>query len=597
MRCRLRLDDNCNFKNPRYKFNRYFFIFIGGISLIKGIGASGGIAIGKAFIVSEHALKVEKQRIEDKAFEIERFRRCVKKAEEEIKNIIEVANKTLGAEEAEIFEAHLLILQDPEFLGTVEMKINSEGVNSEFALEETITMFVSVFEDMGIEYMMERAADVKDVGGRLMNLLLGVKPLAVGDIKDQCIIVKKDLTPSDTAQLNKEKVLGFVTGIGGRTSHTAIMARTLGIPAVVGLGTYMEEIKQGDLIILNGDDGEIIINPQEETLLKFKNLQQSQQEEKNQLMDLINEPAITLDGKGIELAGNIGSPEDARLALMQGAQGIGLFRTEFLYMDKDKLPSEEEQFNSYKEVLENMRGKGVIIRTLDIGGDKKLNYLPLTEELNPFLGCRALRLCLKEKHIFKTQLRALLRASVYGDLKIMFPMVSGVEEIVEVKKLLSEVKQELSQQGIGYRENIEIGIMIEIPSAAIISDLLAKEVDFFSIGTNDLIQYTIAVDRMNEEVSYLYNPLHPAISRLIKLVINNAHKEGKWVGICGEMASDLRAIPILIGMGIDELSMSAGSIPKVKNLIRNLNYEHCKIIAEKVLNLSSPKEIEEFLKK
>ncbi|MBP2023295.1 phosphotransferase system enzyme I (PtsI) [Clostridium punense] len=565
--------------------------------MIKGIGASGGIAIGKAFIVSEHALKVEKKRIEDKAFEIERFRRCVKKAEEEIKNIIEVASKTLGAEETEIFEAHLLILQDPEFLGTVEMKINSEGVNSEFALEETITMFVSVFEDMGIEYMMERAGDVKDVGGRLMNLLLGVKTLAVGDIKDQSIIVKKDLTPSDTAQLNKEKVLGFVTGIGGRTSHSAIMARTLGIPAVVGLGTYMEEIKQGDLIILNGDDGEIIINPQEETLLKFKNFQQSQQEEKNQLMALVNEPAITLDGKGIELAGNIGSPEDARLALMQGAQGIGLFRTEFLYMDKDKLPSEEEQFNSYKEVLENMRGKGVIIRTLDIGGDKKLNYLPLTEELNPFLGCRALRLCLKEKHIFKTQLRALLRASVYGNLKIMFPMVSGVEEIVEVKKLLREVKQELSQQGIGYRESIEIGIMIEIPSAAIISDLLAKEVDFFSIGTNDLIQYTIAVDRMNEDVSYLYNPLHPAILRLVKLVINNAHKEGKWVGICGEMASDLRAVQILIGMGIDELSMSAGSIPKVKDLIRNSNYEHCKIIVEKVLNLSSPEEIEECLKK
>lgn len=564
--------------------------------MIKGIGASGGIAIGKAFIVSEHALKVEKQRIEDKAFEIERLRQCVKKAEEEIKNIIEVANKTLGAEEAEIFEAHLLILQDPEFLGAVEMKINSEGVNSEFALEETIGMFVSLFEDMGIEYMVERAADVKDVGGRLMNLLLDVKTLALESIKEQCIIVKKDLTPSDTAQLNKEKVLGFVTGIGGRTSHSAIMARTLGIPAVVGVGISIEQIKDGDLIILNGDNGDIIINPQEEILSKFKNLQQSQQEEKNQLMALVSKPAITLDGRKVELAGNIGSSEDAKLALSQGAQAIGLFRTEFLYMDKDKLPSEEEQFNAYKEVLETMSGKGVIIRTLDIGGDKKLNYLPLKEELNPFLGCRALRLCLKEKQIFKTQLRALLRASIYGNLKIMFPMISGVEEIVKVKKLLCEVKQELSQQGIGYRENIEIGIMIEIPSAAIISDLLAKEVDFFSIGTNDLIQYTIAVDRMNEEVSYLYNPLHPAILRLIKLVINNAHKEGKFVGICGEMASDLGAIPILIGMGIDELSMSAGSIPKVKNLIRNSNYEHCKIISEKVLNLSSAEQIEEYLK-
>lgn len=564
--------------------------------MIKGIGASNGVAIGKAYIINEVIPEIKKIIIEDKALEIEKFKSALTLAQGQLENIKEVANKTLGEKEAEIFEAHLLILQDPEFIGAIEMQINSEGVNSEFALQETINMFVSIFEGMGNEYMIERAADVKDVGGRIMNILTGAKTTSIAEINEQCVIVTKDLTPSDTAQINKEKVLGFVTGIGGRTSHSAIMARTLDIPAVVGVGVPIDVIKEGDILIINGDNGEIIINPEEEVIESYKKIQEEILEQKKQLMTLKDSETITIDGRKVELAGNIGNQENAKEVLNIGGEGVGLFRTEFLYMDNNNLPTEEEQFKAYKEALENMEGKPVIIRTLDIGGDKKLSYLPLEEEMNPFLGYRALRLCLNEKDIFKTQLRALLRASVFGNLKIMFPMVSSVQEIREAKAVLEEVKNQLIEEGISCSENIEIGIMIEIPSAALISDLLAKEVDFFSIGTNDLIQYTIAVDRMNEKVSYLYDPLHPAVLRLIKLVIDNAHRAGKWVGMCGEMAGDLRAIPILIGMGLDEFSMNAPSILKARKLIREINYEATKKIAEEVLMIATSQEIEEYLK-
>jgi phosphotransferase system enzyme I (PtsI) len=564
--------------------------------LIKGIGASNGVSIGKAYIINEVMPEIKKMIIEDKTLEIERFKSALTVAQGQLENIKEVASETLGEKEAEIFEAHLLILQDPEFIGAIEMQINSEGVNSEFALQETINMFVSIFEGMGNEYMIERAADVKDVGGRIMNILTGAKTTSIAEINEQCIIVTKDLTPSDTAQINKEKVLGFVTGIGGRTSHSAIMARTLDIPAVVGAGVLIDVIKEGDILIINGDNGEIIINPEEEVMDSYKKIQEEILEQKKKLLTLKDSETITIDGRKVELAGNIGNPENAKEVLNIGGEGVGLFRTEFLYMDNNNLPTEEEQFKAYKEALENMEGKPVIIRTLDIGGDKKLSYLPLEEEMNPFLGYRALRLCLNEKEIFKTQLRALLRASVFGNLKIMFPMVSSVQEIREAKTILEEVKKQLIEEGISCSENIEIGIMIEIPSAALISDLLAKEVDFFSIGTNDLIQYTIAVDRMNEKVSYLYDPLHPAVLRLIKLVIDNAHRAGKWVGMCGEMAGDLRAIPILIGMGLDEFSMNAPSILKARKLIREINYEATKKIAEDVLMIATSKEIEQYLK-
>lgn len=564
--------------------------------MIKGIGASNGVAIGKAYIINEVIPEIKKIIVEDKALEIERFKSALMLAQGQLENIKEVANKTLGEKEAEIFEAHLLILQDPEFIGAIEMQINSEEVNSEFALQETINMFVSIFEGMGNEYMIERAADVKDVGGRIMNILTGAKTTSIAEINEQCIIVTKDLTPSDTAQINKEKILGFVTGIGGRTSHSAIMARTLDIPAVVGVGAPIDVIKERDILIINGDNGEIIVNPDKETMESYKKIQEEILEQKKKLLTLKDSETITIDGRKVDLAGNIGNPENAKEVLNIGGEGVGLFRTEFLYMDNNNLPTEEEQFKAYKEALENMEGKPVIIRTLDIGGDKKLSYLPLEEEMNPFLGYRALRLCLNEKDIFKTQLRALLRASVFGNLKIMFPMVSSVQEIREAKAVLEEVKNQLIEEGISCSENIEIGIMIEIPSAALISDLLAKEVDFFSIGTNDLIQYTIAVDRMNEKVSYLYDPLHPAVLRLIKLVIDNAHRAGKWVGMCGEMAGDLRAIPILIGMGLDEFSMNAPSILKARKLIREINYEATKKIAEEVLMIATSQEIEEYLK-
>lgn len=563
--------------------------------MIKGIGASNGVCIGKAFVINNFIPKVEKLEIENKALELERFKAAVAIAELQLENIREVASKTIGDEEAEIFEAHLLILQDPEFIGATEMKINSEGVNSEYALQGTIDMFISIFEGMDNEYMMERAGDVRDVGGRIMNILLGIKNTSIAEIHEDCIIVIKDLTPSETAQINKEKVLGFITGVGGRTSHSAIMARTLDIPAVVGIGAPIDIIKDGDMLIINGDSGEIIVNPEEEIIEKYKKIQAENLEQKKQLLILKDAETITLDGRKVELAGNIGNPQNAKDVIRNGGEGVGLFRTEFLYMDSDKVPTEEEQFNAYKEALENMEGKPVIIRTLDIGGDKKLSYLPLEEEMNPFLGYRALRLCLNEKEIFNTQLRALLRASVIGNLKIMFPMVSSVQEIRAAKAVLESVKKDLKKENIVYSENIEIGIMIEIPSAAVISDLLAKEVDFFSIGTNDLIQYTIAVDRMNEKVSYLYDPLHPAVLRLIKLVIDNAHSAGKWVGMCGELAGDLRVIPILIGMGLDEFSMNAPSLLKARKLIRNINFEASKKVADHVLNIATSEEILEYL--
>lgn len=564
--------------------------------MINGIGASNGVAIGKAFIIKDFKPKVERKIIENKALEIEKFRSAVTVAKKQLQNIAHAANKRLGAKEAEIFDAHLLILQDPEFIGAVETNVSYEGINSEFALQETIEIFVSMFEDMDSEYMRERAIDIRDVGGRIMCALLGLKNTSVAEISEKCIIVTKDLTPSDTAQINKEKVLGFITGIGGGTSHSAIIARTLDIPAVVGIGTSIEFIKDGDMLIINGDTGEVIINPEKEVLGKYKKIQEEILEHKTKLMKLKDAETITLDGRKIELTGNIGNPTDAKEVIKNGGEGIGLFRTEFLYMGKHKLPTEEEQFKAYKEALENMDGKAVIIRTLDVGGDKKLSYLPMQEELNPFLGCRAIRLCLKEREMFKTQLRALLRASVFGNLKIMIPMISDVQEIREVKKILEELKKELKTEDFSYSDNIEVGIMIEIPSAALISDLLAKEVDFFSIGTNDLIQYTVAVDRMNERISYLYNPLHPAVLRLIKLVIDNAHRAGKWVGMCGEMAGDLRIIPILVGMGLDELSMSASSILKARELIRSINYKSSMKLAEDVLMISTSEEIEQYIK-
>lgn len=559
--------------------------------MLKGIAASSGVAIGKALVIAENEIEVEKRIVEDKEAEVLKLQNAVATAKMQLEKIKEVAKEKLGEDKAQVFEAHLMMLEDPELVGAVESQITTEGVCAEFALKSTVDMFVSMFEAMDNEYMRERAADIRDVGKRILNILMGVEAASIAEIDRECIIVIYDLTPSDTAQMDKEKVLGFATDIGGRTSHSAIMARSLEIPAVVGLSNITSTVKSGDMLILDGEEGIVIVNPDEETIAKYREKQAKIAEYKKELATLKDAESITVDGRKVELAANIGTPSNVEGALKNGAEGVGLFRTEFLYMDKESLPTEEEQFEAYKAVLEGMEGRPVVIRTLDIGGDKKLPYLKIDEEMNPFLGYRAIRLCLDRKDIFKTQLRALFRASVYGNLKIMFPMISGVAELRQAKAVVEEVKNELANEGIAFSNDVEIGIMIEIPSAAVISDLLAKEVDFFSIGTNDLIQYTCAVDRMNEKISYLYDPFHPAVLRLIKTVIDNAHKEGKWVGMCGEMAGDARIIPVLLGFGLDEFSMSASSILNARKLIRSLRYEDAKVMADEILNMPTSEEI------
>ncbi|WP_027625898.1 phosphoenolpyruvate--protein phosphotransferase [Clostridium lundense] len=564
--------------------------------VIKGISASSGIAIGKALILKEDDYEIVKKDVVECECENERFKEAIEKGKVQLQNTINTTMEKLGEEKSKIFEAHLLMLDDPEFVGAISSKILLEKVNAEYALKTTSEELASIFEALDNDYMRERAADIRDVASRIIRILKGIESVCIGDIKEECIIISKDLTPSDTAQIDKEKVLGFATEIGGITSHSAIIARSIGIPAVLGVGKEINHIKDNDLLILDGDNGIIIVNPDDKTLNNYKSKMLNDIEFKKNLIKFKDMESITLDNRKVEVAANIGSAKDALNAISNGAEGVGLFRTEFLYMSKEELPSEEEQFSAYKEVLEKLEGKPVIIRTLDIGGDKKLPYLPIEEELNPFLGYRAIRLCLDRKDIFKTQLRALLRASLYGNLKIMFPMISNLKELREGKAVLEECKGELRKEKIDFNDKVQVGIMVEIPSAAVISDVLAKEVDFFSIGTNDLIQYTTAVDRMNEKVSYLYDFFSPAVLRLIKTVIDNGHKEGKYVGMCGEMAGNIELIPLLLGMGLDEFSMSASSVLRARATIKNLKYEECKKLVPKVMELGTSDEIREFLK-
>ena len=557
----------------------------------KGTGASPGIALGKALVVEHKELVIEKRTITDVDAEIAKLREAIQVSKTELEKVKEKAAKELGEAEAEIFGAHLLVLEDPELTGAAESKIADEKVNADFALNEIKEMFVAMFESMDNEYMRERAADIKDVTNRVLRHLLGIKVVDLSALDEEVVLVAHDLTPSDTATMNKKMVLGFLTNIGGRTSHTAIMARTLEIAAVVGLTDITENVKDGDFVVFNGDTGEVIINPDEETKAAYAAKKQAFEEEKKALELLKGKESVTLDGRRVELAGNIGTPNDIEGLIKNDAEGVGLYRTEFLYMDSDKLPEEDTQFEAYKAVLEGMSGKPIVIRTLDIGGDKKLDYLPLDEEMNPFLGYRAIRLCLDRTDIFKTQLRALYRASVYGKLRIMFPMISSLEELLQAKEIVKEVQAELDAEGIAYAKDVEIGMMIEVPSAAVISDVLAKHVDFFSIGTNDLIQYTTAVDRMNQKISYLYNQFNPAVLRLIKMVIDNAHKEGKWVGMCGEAAGDQMMIPILLGFGLDEFSMSPISILPARKLITSVNEADMKKFADEVLAMGTAEEI------
>ncbi len=565
--------------------------------MITGIGVSSGIAFGKVLVIDDNPLIIEKRENSNTLEEKQKLLKAIDTSKAQLLAIKEKALKEFGAKNAKIFDAHVMMIQDPELINSAVKKIEAGKLNAEYAFKRTADEYIAVFEAMNNEYMRERAADIKDVSQRVLKNLLGVQITDLAMLNEEVILVSTDLSPSDTAAMNKEKVIGFLTNIGGRTSHTAIMARTLEIPAVVGLNNITENLKSGDYVVFDGETGDVQINPSEEIINHYKMLKHAYLQEKKALEEIKGKKSITIDGRKVELAGNIGTLQDISSLINNDAESVGLFRTEFIYMNRESLPTEEEQFEIYRKALEMLNSKPVVIRTLDIGGDKKLPYLKIDEEMNPFLGYRAIRFCLREQDIFKTQLRALLRASVYGNLKIMFPMISSMEELLEAKSVYNKAKSELDNEGIAYAANIQVGMMIEIPSAAIASDILARHVDFFSIGTNDLIQYTCAVDRMNEKVQHLYQPFNPGVLRLIKMVIDNGHKQGIWVGMCGEMAGDKRMIPILLGMGLDEFSMSTSSILPARKLIQSLAYEKAQDIANQVLNLSTVNEIENFLAK
>ena len=562
---------------------------------IKGIAASDGIAISKVFKLESVVLDVTEAKIENIESELSKLEAAIKKSCAELKIIRDKTAIKLDEEHAMIFDAHIQIAEDPEIARQVEDMVKSSSVNSAYAFKTVSEMFAQMFESMDNEYMKERAADVRDVARRIIAHLLGVSLSDPTMINEEVIVVADDLTPSDTAQLDREFVKGFITNIGGRTSHSAIMARSLEIPAIVGTKNILENVKNGDLVILDGLDGEAIINPTKEEVKFYKHKNAELQERIAIWSKFVSKESVTLDGKHVELAANIGSPDDVESVLKNGGEGVGLYRTEFLYMNNDNFPTEDEQYIAYKMVLESLKNKRVVIRTLDIGGDKHLDYLPMDEELNPFLGHRALRLCLDRIDLFKTQLRALLRASVYGDLHIMFPMVATLNEVRRAKAVLNECKLELAKENIKYNDDVKVGIMVEIPAVAILADQFAKEVDFFSIGTNDLIQYSFAADRMNSKVAYLYQPYNPSLLRLIKMVIDASHKEGIWTGMCGEMAGDQIAAPILLGLGLDEFSMSATSILQTRYSFSKLSYKEMKEMAETCLNFGTHEEVKAFV--
>ncbi|HCW7225437.1 TPA: phosphoenolpyruvate--protein phosphotransferase [Staphylococcus aureus] len=564
--------------------------------LIKGIAASDGVAIAKAYLLVEPDLTFDKnEKVTDVEGEVAKFNNAIEASKVELTKIRNNAEVQLGADKAAIFDAHLLVLDDPELIQPIQDKIKNENANAATALTDVTTQFVTIFESMDNEYMKERAADIRDVSKRVLSHILGIELPNPSMIDESVVIVGNDLTPSDTAQLNKEFVQGFATNIGGRTSHSAIMSRSLEIPAIVGTKSITQEVKQGDMIIVDGLNGDVIVNPTEDELIAYQDKRERYFADKKELQKLRDADTVTVDGVHAELAANIGTPNDLPGVIENGAQGIGLYRTEFLYMGRDQMPTEEEQFEAYKEVLEAMNGKRVVVRTLDIGGDKELSYLNLPEEMNPFLGCRAIRLCLAQQDIFRPQLRALLRASVYGKLNIMFPMVATINEFREAKAILLEEKENLKNEGHDISDDIELGIMVEIPATAALADVFAKEVDFFSIGTNDLIQYTLAADRMSERVSYLYQPYNPSILRLVKQVIEASHKEGKWTGMCGEMAGDETAIPLLLGLGLDEFSMSATSILKARRQINGLSKNEMTELANRAVDCATQEEVIELV--
>ncbi|MGL4252326.1 MAG: phosphoenolpyruvate--protein phosphotransferase, partial [Metamycoplasmataceae bacterium] len=549
---------------------------------LKGISASQGIAIGKVFELKHIELNIKKESA-DPEKEIQIVESSINSSIKEIEKIKDIAVKNLGEHEAAVFDAHIQVATDPALKDEILSLIKSEKCNASYALDLVSKKYIEMFENMDDAYMKERAADIKDVYTRIIHNVLGIKTPDLTSINEEVIIVAFDLTPSETSQLNKKFAKGFATDIGGRTSHSAIMARSLEIPAVLGLKTITDDVKDGDILAIDGDSGEVFINPDPESLKKLLEKQKKSEAEKTRLQAFKNKKSVTKEGKHVEIAGNIGSPEDADGVLTNGGDGIGLFRSEFLYMDSENWPTEEEQYKSYSDVLKKMKDKRVIIRTLDIGGDKTLKYFTFPEEMNPFLGYRAIRLCLDKQDIFVTQLRALIRASEFGKLAIMFPMISTIDEFRQARAIYDKVYKDVLKDYPNVSKEIEVGMMVEVPAAAVHTEVFCKYADFVSIGTNDLMQYSMASDRMNENVAYLYQPLNPSIIKLIKMTIEGAHKAGKWAGMCGEMAGDMDAIPLLVGMGLDEFSMSASSILKARELISRIDTKEAKKMVDEVM--------------
>ena len=553
--------------------------------MISGILASPGIAFGKALLLIEDEIVINRKKISDDQVdqEVKRFLDGRAQAAQQLEAIRVKAGETFGEEKAAIFEGHIMLLEDEELEQEIIDLIKKDHASADAAAYSVIDGQAKALEELDDEYLKERAADVRDIGKRLLQNILGLHIVDLSAIQDESILVAKDLTPSETAQLNLKKVLGFITDLGGRTSHTSIMARSLELPAIVGTGNVTATVKNGDFLILDGVNNKVYVNPSESELEELKAVQTQYLSEKHELAKLKDLPAITLDGHQVEVCANIGTVRDVAGAERNGAEGVGLYRTEFLFMDRDSLPTEEEQFQAYKAVAEAVGSQAVIVRTMDIGGDKDLPYMNLPKEENPFLGWRAIRIAMDRKEILHAQLRAILRASAFGKLRIMFPMIISVEEVRILKAELETLKAQLREEGKAFDETIEVGIMVETPASAVIARHLAKEVDFFSIGTNDLTQYTLAVDRGNDLISHLYNPMTPSVLNLIKQVIDASHAEGKWTGMCGELAGDERATLLLLGMGLDEFSMSAISIPGIKKIIRNTNFEDAKALAEQAL--------------
>lgn len=568
------------------------------MKVLRGIAASPGIVIGKVLRLDSEEVSIPKRMIKESAIpkEITRLQDALTKTRAEILSIRDKISQEIGKEHGDIFNAHLLVLEDRAIIEEVMERIKKELLSSEYVLSQVLKKYVQSFMKIDDEYLRERVSDISDVGRRVIRHLVGEQRVNLSDLKERVIIVAYDLSPSDTAIMNRKSVIGFATDIGGRTSHTAIMAKSLEIPAVVGLESVTQYVKNDETVIIDGIQGVVVINPTAAELQKYRSEQVRYQEVGRGLKKLRDLPCVTTDGRRIELAANIELPEEAPSALSHGADAIGLYRSEFLYLNRADLPSEEEQFQAYKKVVREMSPKPVIIRTFDLGGDKFLSHLQMPHEMNPFLGWRAIRFCLASPGIFKEQLRAILRASAHGKLRIMYPMISGVQEVQQANRLLDECKEELRVKRTTFDENIEVGAMIEIPSAALTCDIIAEEVDFFSIGTNDLIQYSIAVDRINEKIAYLYEPAHPAVLRLLKTIVDTAHEKKIWAGICGEMAGDPMLTTVLLGLGMDEISTSPVMLPEIKKVVRTTSYAEAQQIANYALTLKTGSEVMDFLR-